>query len=233
MDRMRMRPHHLALGLSLVAATAAAAVVSDFYGKWSRGDCAEEWVMFAEGKVTQFSSRFQAVETAENPSAARKAAPAAAKPPAPAAKSPEPAKTVEQKAAAAPAASAPPKAVDPAEPAQPRNPATARKLVDTQPRNPATARKVTEEPKAATAAPATAAAPPAKASPKSKEMVVPATFKLDGDRLSVETQEQGRKPRREVYAMADKDTLVLQDTFVDGRRIPPITRDQITYKRCK
>jgi hypothetical protein len=231
-----MRPHHLALGLSLVAATAMAAAVSDFYGKWSRGDCAAEWVMFGDGKVTQFSSRFQAVETAESPSAARKPAAAAAKPAAPPPKAPEPAKAAEPpgKTTAPAVAAAPAKAADPANPDQPRNPATARKLIDTQPRNPATARKVTEEPKKA-AAPATAPAapPPAKASPKSKEMVLPATFKMDGDRLSVETQEQGRKPRREIYAMADKDTLVLQDTFVDGRRIPPITRDQVTYKRCK
>jgi hypothetical protein len=209
-----MRPHFLALGLSLLAATALAVGVNDYYGKWSRGDCAEEWVMFADGKVTQFSNRFQAVETAANPSAARKAAPAPK--PVAAAKAPEPAKAAE-----------PSKAADPANPDQPRNPATARKLIDTPPpRNPATARKVTEEPKQA-------AAPTSKASPKSKEMVLQATIKLDGDRLSVETQEQGRKPRREVYATADKDTLVLQDTFVDGRRIPPITRDQITYKRCK
>lgn len=220
-----MRAHHIALGLTLLATAATAATVADFYGKWSRGDCAEEWVMFSENKVTQFSSRFQAVETAENPSAARRPAPAqAAKAPTPPAKAPEPPKS----AAAAPA---PAKAADPANPDQPRNPATARRIIDnTQPRNPATARKITEEPKPA-AAPA--AAPPAKAPAKSKEMVLPATFKVDGERLSVETQEQGRKPRREVYAMADKDTLVLQDTFVDGRRIPPITRDRVTYRRCK
>ena len=219
-----MRPHFLALGLSLLAATAIAAGISDYYGKWSRGDCAEEWVMFAEGKVTQFSNRFQAVETAENPSAVRKAAPVA-KPVEPA-KAPPPAKTVEPAMTAEPV-----KAADPANPDQPRNPATARKLIDTPaPRNPATARKITEEPKTTAAA---TPAPGSRTSPKSREMVLQATIKLDGDRLSVETQEQGRKPRREVYAMADKDTLVLQDTFVDGRRIPPITRDQITYKRCK
>lgn len=221
-----MRPCRLALGLSLLAAPALAVAVGDFYGKWSRGDCAEEWVMFSDGKVTQFSTRFQAVETAESPSAARRPAPApqAAKPPEPP-KPPAP--------AAAPAA-APAKAADPANPDQPRNPATARKLVDPQqPRNPATARKVAEEPKTAAAPAPVPPAPASKQPPKSKEMVLPATFRLDGDRLAVETQEHGRKPRREIYAMVDKDTLVLQDTFVDGRRIPPITRDQVTYRRCK
>lgn len=224
-----MRPRLLALALTLLAATAMAATVNDYYGKWSRGDCGEEWVMFADGKVTQFSNRFQAVETAENPSAVRKAAPAPRPAAAPPPKAPEPAKTAD----AAPAAKA--ATTDPANPDQPRNPATARKLIDTSaPRNPATARKLTDPP-AQPAPGAQAAAPtaPSKASPKSKEMVLPATLKLDGDRFSVETQEQGRKPRREVYAMADKDTLVLQDTYVDGRRIPPITRDQISYKRCK
>ncbi|MCC7047645.1 MAG: hypothetical protein IT562_13110 [Alphaproteobacteria bacterium] len=222
-----MRPRLLAPAIVLIAATATAATVNDYYGKWSRGDCGEEWVLFADGKVTQFSSRFQAVETAENPSAVRKAAPAP-RPAAAAPKPPEPAKAAD----AAPAAK--PATTDPANPDQPRNPATARKLIDSAaPRNPATARRVTDAPAQGATAPASSAPPAPKASPKSKEMALPATLKLDGDRLSVETQEQGRKPRREVYAMADRDTLVLQDTYVDGRRIPPITRDQITYKRCK
>jgi len=45
---------------------------------------------------------------------------------------------------------------------------------------------------------------------------------------SIAPAETGRKPRREVYRLADKDTLVLDATFVDGRRIPSITRDAVT-----
>jgi outer membrane biosynthesis protein TonB len=243
---MRNRQHALALGLlattalsvGVVVAAAVAATVNDYYGRWSKADCAEEWVQFADGKVSQFSNRFQPVETADAPSAA------AARRPAP--------------AAPAPAAAAP-KPAEPAKPAtatstddQPRNPATARRLVNNpneQPRNPATARKIAPDPKPAPAAkaptdakapakpaaPAAATAPtaPAKPAAKGKTMDLPATIKIDGDNLSVETQEKGRKPRREVYRMVDRDTLVLDATFVDGRRIPPITRDAVTYKRCK
>ncbi len=221
-----------ALSHGLLVATALAATINDYYGKWSRGDCAEEWVQFADGKVTQFSNRFQAVETAENPSAA------AARRPAPAA-APKPA----EPAAAAPATA--PAAAKPTD-EQPRNPATARRLVNNpneQPRNPATARKIVADPKPAAApakpaAPSAAAAPAAPAAPtkpggKAKAMDLVATIKLEGDKLSVETQEKGRKPRREVYALVDKDTITLDSTFVDGRRIPPITRDAATYKRCK
>lgn len=225
-----------ALSVGVVVAAAVAATVNDYYGRWSKADCAEEWVQFADGKVSQFSNRFQAVETAEAPSAA-----AARRP--------------------APAAAAAPKPAEPAKPAtatatdeQPRNPATARRLVNNpneQPRNPATARKIAPDPKPAApaaakapadakapakpAAPAAAAAPtaPAKPAAKGKTMDLPATIKIDGDMLSVETQEKGRKPRREVYRLVDKDTIVLDSTFVDGRRIPPITRDAVTYKRCK
>lgn len=212
----------LALALPLLASTALAATANDYYGKWSKGDCGEEYVVFAEGKVTQFSKNFQAVEGGAAP-----ARPAAAKPP----EAPKP------PAAPKVVAQAPAKSAEPAKPAadapasmsdEPTRPATARRLVDPAsppaPRNPATARKVTETP-------APQANKPAQTGTKS--MDVPATIKIDGDRLSVETQEKGRKPRRELYAMADKDTLILDQTFVDGRRIPPITRDQITYRRCK
>lgn len=222
-----------ALSIGVVVAAAVAATVNDYYGRWSKADCAEEWVQFADGKVSQFSNRFQPVETAESPSAAaaRRPAPAA---PAPAAAAPKPAEPAKPATAAADD--------------QPRNPATARRLVNNpneQPRNPATARKIAPDPKPAPpadakapakpAAPAAAAAPtaPAKPAARGKTMDLPATIKIDGDNLSVETQEKGRKPRREVYRMVDKDTLVLDATFVDGRRIPPITRDAVTYKRCK
>ena len=139
---MRTRHKAIALGLlattalseGLVVAAALAATVNDYYGKWSRGDCAEEWVQFADGKVTQYSSRFQQVETADNPSAAAARRPAPA--PAAAAKPAEPAAS-----GAAPAAPATPaKATEDT----PRNPATARRLVNNpndEPRNPATARK--------------------------------------------------------------------------------------------
>ncbi len=220
-----------ALSVGVVVAAAVAATVNDYYGRWSKADCAEEWVQFADGKVSQFSNRFQPVETAESPSAAAARRPA----PAPAAAASKPAEPAKPATAAA--------ADD-----QPRNPATARRLVNNpneQPRNPATARKIAPDPKptppaaakapAKPTAPAAAAAPaaPSKPSGKGKAMDLPATIKIDGDNLSVETQEKGRKPRREVYRIVDKDTLVLDSTFVDGRRIPPITRDAVSYKRCK
>lgn len=211
-----MRSTAIALALLLVPAAADAAQVGDYFGRWSRGNCAEEWVQFAEGKVTQFSDRFQPVASGQA------ATPAPAQP----AKAAEPAKP----------------AAKPAPNTQPRNPATARKLVDSdESSSPATRRRIINEPKQPTppkspnaaAAPAPAAKPAAKPAASSKTMDLPAKYVLDGERLSVETQETGRKPRREVYVMRDKDTLVLQDTYVDGRRIPPITRDQITYTRCK
>ncbi len=246
---MRTRHTAIALGLlattalsqALIVATALAATVNDYYGKWSRSDCAEEWVQFTATKVTQYSDRFQPVETAQNPSAAaaRRPAPAPAAAPKPA----EPAPTTTTQATAAPttARTAAKTTED-----TPRNPATARRLVNNpneEPRNPATARKIVPDPKPAAkpaepAKPATAAAPAAPASPakpgaKGKAMDTPGTVKLEGETLVVETQETGRKPRREVYRIVDKDTIVLDSTFVDGRRIPPITRDAVTYKRCK
>jgi len=228
-----------ALSVGVVVAAAVAATVNDYYGRWSKADCAEEWVQFADGKVSQFSNRFQPVETAESPSAAAARRPAPA--PAPTTAAPKPAEPAKPATAAA---------TDD----QPRNPATARRLVNNpneQPRNPATARKIAPDPKptppAAAKAPADAKAPakpaepakpaaataPAKPAAKGKTMDLPGTIKMDGDNLSVETQERGRKPRREVYRVVDKDTLVLDATFVDGRRIPPITRDAVTYRRCK
>ncbi len=62
---------------------------------------------------------------------------------------------------------------------------------------------------------------------------LPAKITLEAGRLSVDHQERGRTPRREVYQVDGTDILVLQDTFVDGRRMPSITRDQVTFKRCK
>jgi len=117
------------LALAFSAAAAQAAGVADYYGRWSRGQCDEEWMALAEGKVTTFNKQFANI-----------------------------------------------------------------------------ARRPTD---------------------------VPATIKLDGERLSVDVRERGRTPRREVYATDGSDAIILQDTFVDGRRMPSITRDQVVFKRCK
>lgn len=113
----------------LVATSAEAAGLADYYGRWSNGDCAEDWMSLSENKVTTFNKQFANIQ------------------------------------------------------------------------------------------------------PKPVEL--PAKIKLDGDKLSVESQEKGRTARREVFFVDGVDALVLQDTFVDGRRMPSITRDQAVYKRCK
>ena len=121
------------IALGFVAATTAtsavAAGVGDLYGRWSRGDCADDWMTLADGKMTTFNKQF------------------------------------------------------------------------------------------------------AKIQPKPVELV--ARDKLDDDHLSIEVQERGRTARREVYFVDGADALVLQDVFVDGRRMPNITRDQTVFKRCK
>ena len=119
-----------AVSLAVLAPAAAqAAGASDYYGRWSRAECADEWFTLAEGKVTSFNKKF------------------------------------------------------------------------------------------------------AQISPRPTE--VPAKITLSGERLTVEAQQKGRKPRRDIYEVEGRDVMVHQDTFVDGRRMPSITRDHVTYKRCK
>jgi hypothetical protein len=117
------------MGLGLAATTAEAAGLADYYGRWSNGNCAEDWMTLADGKVTTFNKQFANIQ------------------------------------------------------------------------------------------------------PKPVEL--PAKIKLEDDKLSVESQEKGRTARREVFFVDGSDALVLQDTFVDGRRMPSITRDQVVFKRCK
>ena len=124
-----MRVPMLTFALILAASAAQAAGPGDYYGKWSRGNCDDEWIAFSDGKVMQFNKHFEPIS-----------------------------------------------------------------------------RKPSES---------------------------PATIAMNGASLSVEMREKGRSPRRDVYAPSDKDTLTLQETFVDGRRVPPITRDAVVYKRCK
>lgn len=115
--------------LTLAASAANAAGVADYYGRWSNGQCDDDWFALADGKITTFNKQFANI-----------------------------------------------------------------------------ARRPTE---------------------------VPAKITLEAGRLSVAYQERGRTPRREVYQVDGSEILVLQDTFVDGRRMPSITRDQVTYRRCK
>jgi hypothetical protein len=128
-ERTSMKPAIALLALGLMATSAEAAGLADYYGRWSNGNCAEQWMTLAENKVTTFNKQFANI--------------------------------------------------------QPR------------------------------------------------PVELPAKMKLDGDKLSVESQEKGRTARREVFFVDGADALVLQDTFVDGRRMPSITRDQVVYKRCK